>query len=148
MKMSRIEESMIKRLLTTAVMGVVVASITFADQTSKIVIPATRTAPNDGQQMFTSYCAPCHGVNGKGQGPAAAALPTRPSDLTTLARNHHGKYPDTHIVAVLEFGTQTQAHTSMPVWGPILGQMNRTNLQDKQLRISNLARYLETIQER
>ena len=34
----------------------------------------------------------------------------------------------------------------MPVWGPILGNMNRTNLQDKQLRISNLSRYLESIQ--
>ena len=31
----------------------------------------------------------------------------------------------------------------MPVWGPILGKMNRSNFQDKQLRISNLARYLE-----
>ncbi len=34
----------------------------------------------------------------------------------------------------------------MPVWGPILGKMNQTNFQDKQLRISNLSRYLESIQ--
>lgn len=32
--------------------------------------------------------------------------------------------------------------------GPILGNMNRTNDQEKLLRISNLSRYLETIQAR
>ena len=34
----------------------------------------------------------------------------------------------------------------MPVWGPILGKMNQTNRQEKDLRISNLSRYLESIQ--
>ncbi len=150
MKMSRIEHSMTKRLLTMAVVGLALAGITFADQTRRIVIPADRTAPNNGQQMYTSYCAPCHGMNGKGQGPAATAINPRPSDLTLLMRKNHGKYPDTHVVAVLEFGAEGSAHSSamMPVWGPILGNMNRSNIQDKQLRISNLARYLETIQER
>jgi len=64
-------------------------------------------------------------------------------------RSNHGKFPETHIVTVLQFGIEEPAHGSatMPVWGPILGNMNRTNLQDKQLRISNLTRYLETIQE-
>jgi mono/diheme cytochrome c family protein len=100
--------------------------------------------------MYTSYCAPCHGINGKGQGPAATAMSPKPSDLTVLMRKNHGRYPDTHVVAILEFGTEASPHgaATMPVWGPILGNMNRSNLQDKQLRISNLARYLETIQER
>jgi hypothetical protein len=34
----------------------------------------------------------------------------------------------------------------MPVWGPTLGKMETTNLQEKLLRISNLSRYLETLQ--
>jgi hypothetical protein len=36
--------------------------------------------------------------------------------------------------------------TTMPVWGPTIGTMNQINIQDKHLRISNLTRYLETIQ--
>ena len=98
--------------------------------------------------MYTSYCAPCHGVDGRGNGPAAAALKTQPTDLTGLQKNNHGKFPDAHIVAILQFGTELPAHGSakMPVWGPILGKMNQTNAQDKQLRISNLSRYLESIQ--
>jgi hypothetical protein len=34
----------------------------------------------------------------------------------------------------------------MPVWGPILAKMNVSNPQDKLLRVSNLSRYLETLQ--
>jgi mono/diheme cytochrome c family protein len=98
--------------------------------------------------MYASYCATCHGMDGKGHGPAATAISPQPTDLTTLAKQNHGKYPDTHIVSVLQFGVEGHGRATMPVWGPILGTMNRTNFRDKQLRISNLARYLETIQER
>jgi len=141
---------MFKGLVVTVTVGILAAGMTLADQSGKIVIPAGRTAANDGQQMFASYCAPCHGTDGKGLGPAANSMKPRPSDLTLLSRKNHGKYPDTHVVSVLQFGTEVSAHGSatMPVWGPILGNMNRSNLQDKQLRISNLARYLERIQER
>jgi copper resistance protein D len=35
-----------------------------------------------GVPLYTKNCALCHGTNGKGDGPAAAALPIRPADLT------------------------------------------------------------------
>ncbi len=115
---------------------------------SKVTIPVTKTSPISGKEMYVSYCAPCHGTDGKGAGPAAGALKTPPTDLTVLAKNNGGKYPGQHIVTVLQFGSEMPSHGSakMPVWGPILGRMNSTNLQDKQMRISNLSRYLETIQ--
>jgi len=142
---------MLKSFLVTAIAVLVAASLSFADQAqSKLVIPVDKTAPTSGKQMYTNYCAPCHGTDGRGNGPAAAALKTQPTDLTVLTKNNHGKYPDTHIAAVLQFGSEVQAHGSaqMPVWGPILGNMNRTNSQEKLLRISNLSRYLETMQVR
>jgi mono/diheme cytochrome c family protein len=140
---------MLKSLLVTAAAATLAVSLSFADQSqSKIVIPVNQTAPNNGKQMYTSYCAPCHGADGRGSGPVATSLKARPTDLTELKKNNKGKFPDTHIVAILEFGADAPAHGSatMPVWGPILGTMNRTNIQDKQLRISNLTRYLQTIQ--
>jgi mono/diheme cytochrome c family protein len=142
---------MLKSLLVTAVAAVLAASLSFADQSqSKVVIPVEKTSPTDGKQMYTNYCAPCHGVDGKGNGPAASSLKAQPTNLTELQKDNHGKFPDTHIVAILQFGADVPAHGSatMPVWGPILGNMNRTNAQDKQLRISNLSRYLESIQAR
>src|SRR5579863_7500671 len=139
---------MLKSLLVTAAAATLAVSLSFADQSSKIVIPVNRTPPNNGKQMYTNYCTPCHGADGRGNGPAAVALKTRPTDLTQLTKNNKGKFPDTHIVSILEFGSDVPAHGSatMPVWGPILGTMNRANIQDKQLRISNLTRYLQTLQ--
>lgn len=140
---------MLKRLLFIA-MGVSLAlTMGYADQSSgKLIIPVNKTSPTDGKQMYTSYCAPCHGVDGRGHGPAAGALKTPPTDLTTLAKANHGKYPDTHIVSVVRFGVEEHAHGSaqMPVWGPIFGTMSKTNPQEKELRTANLARYLETLQ--
>ena len=46
-----------------------------------------------GKQTYGEYCASCHGENGKGMRPAASALKTPPSDLTTFAKSHGGKFP-------------------------------------------------------
>jgi mono/diheme cytochrome c family protein len=140
---------MLKRLLLTAMAVAFAVSMGYADQSkAKVIIQVDKTNPTNGKQMYTNYCAPCHGVDGRGHGPAATALRTPPVDLTGVAKANHGKFPDTHIVSVLQFGAEVPAHGSadMPVWGPILGKMNHVNSQDKDLRISNLSRYLESIQ--
>ena len=142
---------MLQRLLLTALAATFVAGVGYAGETqSKIVIPVEKVSPTSGHAMFNSYCAPCHGVDGKGNGPAAKALKPSPTDLTELTKQNHGRFPDSHIVAVLEFGAEVPAHGSnlMPVWGPILGKIDQANTQQKHLRISNLSRYLESIQAR
>ncbi len=140
---------MFKRISLIAAAAILVIAAGYADQTrGKIVIPVGRTNPTDGKMMYSSYCAPCHGADGRGQGPTAVALKTQPVDLTMLARTHHGKYPDTHVLSVLKFGVDVPAHGSaeMPVWGPILDKFDKTQLQDRSLRLANLTRYLESIQ--
>ena len=140
---------MLKHLSLIALAAGLVLPVGYAEQTkNKITIPVDKTSPTDGRQMFNSYCAPCHGADGRGNGPAARALKTPPIDLTSLARNNHGTYPDAHVLAVLQFGSEIPAHGSqeMPVWGPILGRMNIANAQDKDLRLANLTHYLEHLQ--
>jgi len=140
---------MLNRLLVIVVAATLATGMSYADQSkSKVTIPVTKTSAASGKLMYSSYCAPCHGVDGRGQGPVASALRTPPMDLTVLSRNNHGKFPDTHVVSVLQSGAEIPSHGSaeMPVWGPILGRMNQTNTQDRLLRISNLSRYLETMQ--
>lgn len=140
---------MVKHLLLTTLAVACAIGMGYADQSrNKITIPVNKTSPTSGLQMYASYCAPCHGVDGKGNGPASAALKKQPTDLTELSRKNNGRFPDTHIVAVMQFGSEIRAHGSaeMPVWGPILGRMNASNTQDKQLRISNLSRYIQSIQ--
>jgi mono/diheme cytochrome c family protein len=140
---------MVKRLLLTALAAALAVSMGLAEQsTGKVTIPVNKTAPTSGKQMYANYCAPCHGADARGHGPVAPALKSPPPDLTMLSKNNNGKYPDTHVVTVLENGSDIPVHgtAQMPVWGAILGKMNQTNPQDKQLRISNLSRYLETLQ--
>ena len=140
---------MVKRLAVIAMIALFPAGMSCANQTTpKVTIPLTKTVPTSGKQMYTNYCTPCHGQDGKGQGPVASALKSQPSDLTILAKSNNGKFPAAHVVEVLQNGTSIPAHGSaaMPVWGQILGKMDVTNPQDKQLRISNLSQYLRTIQ--
>lgn len=140
---------MLKYLLVTALSATLAAGIGYADQSKvKVTIPISRITPTSGKQMYVNYCAPCHGVDGRGHGPVASALKTPPNDLTVLSRGNHGKFPDAHITAVLQNGSEIRAHGSveMPVWGPILGKMNQANPQDRMLRVSNLSRFLDNMQ--
>jgi mono/diheme cytochrome c family protein len=142
---------MLKHLAVIAMIVLFPAGMSCANQTTPTVkIPLTKTTPISGKQMYTSYCTPCHGQDGKGHGPFADALKWQPSDLTNLAKNNNGKFPAVHVIAVLQNGVTNPAHGSaaMPVWGPILGKMDRTNPQDGNLRISNLTQYLRSLQQK
>ena len=111
--------------------------------------PIQATSPNSGSEMFHSYCAPCHGVDGKGNGPAASSLKNAPANLTQLAKKNGGKFPAEHVTTVLRSGI-SGAHGSpdMPVWGPLFSQVSGHDESLVQMRVSNLVRYLETIQEK
>lgn len=111
-------------------------------------VPAAYTDPSSGKEMYNAYCASCHGVDGKGDGPAAAALKVPPANLTMLAAKGGGKFPATHVAAVIQGDAMTPAHGSkeMPVWGPIFHAMGTHSQAQVQLRIRNLTNYLESIQ--
>lgn len=111
--------------------------------------PVQATSPSSGGEMFHSYCAPCHGADGIGNGPAASSLKKQPANLTQLAKKNGGKFPADHVAAVLRKGI-SGAHGSseMPVWGPLFSQVSGHDESLVQMRISNLVRYIETIQEK
>ena len=44
--------------------------------------PAWAQDKTEGKKLYSTYCLGCHGENGKGDGPAAAALPVKPADHT------------------------------------------------------------------
>lgn len=109
-----------------------------------------QTSPISGKEMFTQYCAPCHGLDGKGNGPAASAMKSQPTDLTQLARKHDGKFPANSVASALKFGSGSGAgaHGSaqMPVWGPLFQSLDKFNDTVVQQRVSNLVNYIETLQ--
>lgn len=143
---------MVRNLFFAALAVPLLAGIGYANQSTarKVVIPVSRTSAANGKQMYVNYCAPCHGVDGRGQGPVAAALKKQPANLALLAKNNGGKFPSTHIMSVLEFGADNPSHgtAEMPVWGPMLGKMDTTSAESnvRVLRISNLSQYVQTLQ--
>jgi mono/diheme cytochrome c family protein len=143
---------MLKNLMYFALAAACAAGVAaYAQQLSEtVVVPVNKTPADSGKQMYVSYCASCHGVEGKGNGPVGLALRQPPADLSALSRNNGGKFPTQHVVAILQFGSQASAHgtAEMPVWGPVFDRMDGNAPQPalKSLRISNVVRYIETLQ--
>ena len=106
---------------------------------------AAVTDPSDGRQMFATYCAPCHGKAGRGDGPAAASLNPRPANLTEFAKKHGSTFSEKDFQDRLQGMTMSPAHgnSEMPVWGPIFAQLG-----DEPMRVYNLTKYVETLQAR
>ncbi len=117
------------------------------DKTPEIrKVSVSPTSLDSGKEMFLHYCAACHGPTGKGDGPAASSFKKAPRDLTKLAHDNGGKYPSMHVQATLSL-EECCVHGSkvMPVWGPVLSSIS-SNEGEKQLRIANLVKYIETLQ--
>jgi|SRR5581483_9652473 len=101
-----------------------------------------------GRDLFAFYCATCHGRDGTGNGPAAAALRQPPPDLTTLGARDGGVFPQARVEALIA-GTREMpsAHGSseMPVWGPIFRGLDPDDRLNR-VRIHNLVEYLASMQ--
>jgi mono/diheme cytochrome c family protein len=102
------------------------------------------TSSADGGQMYTSYCAACHGKLGRGDGPAAPALKVKPADLTLLKKNHGGMFSAKDFEEKINGVSMSAAHgsTDMPVWGPIFREIAGS----PELRIFNLKKYIDAMQ--
>src|SRR5579862_4309613 len=79
------------------------------------------TAPS-GQTIYEQRCVQCHGVSGRGDGPAAAQLAPRPRDFTSgkykIRTTETGSLPtDDNLTRTIRVGLPG---TSMPGWGPFL----------------------------
>src|SRR5678816_1181173 len=78
-----------------------VAAISPAPDAQRQQPPSILLESVDGSDSFQRYCATCHGRTGKGDGQVAAALTTKPADLTQLARRNDGLYPADRVRAVV-----------------------------------------------
>jgi len=120
------------------------------DQTKKVIqhAPIKETSPASGKEMYTTYCAVCHGTDGKGGGPAASALKVPPTNLTQLSKNSGGKYPALKVTSAIRGEGDVPAHGSkdMPVWGSLFWNMSHGHEGEVQQRVANLSKYIESLQ--
>ena len=110
-------------------------------------VPAAPITAVDGRTLFKQYCAACHGVSGKGDGPAASALKSAPGDLTHVARQAGGRFPEQKFMRILQGDEAVTAHGSqdMPVWGAVF-QKSSNNPSMTQMRLHSLLEFVESIQ--
>jgi mono/diheme cytochrome c family protein len=137
-------------LLVLAVMGVL-AALSFGQAQTKIrTVPVSgeKSHEVDGPTLYKDFCAVCHGMNGHGGGPAAAALKKAPADLTKLSQNAGGKFPTVRVKRFIQGADIVDAHGArdMPMWGEVFQKLNSTNPSLVDLRVTNLARHIETLQ--
>lgn len=137
-----------RRLILTAFIAAVAVAAATAQAQAQTVKTGTmkQTVASDGPGMFNAYCASCHGLDGKGSGPAAKALSKAPADLTTIKARNGGTFPAIKIKRYIEGADEIAAHGSrdMPVWSTLFRSMQPDTVP---LRIQALTDFLATIQQ-
>jgi mono/diheme cytochrome c family protein len=136
-------------VLALALVGIVLSGVSKQIQTARNVeqqfAPLIRSV--EGPDLFRAYCAPCHGMDARGAGPAAPALKVAVPDLSLLARNNQGQFPAASVRQMIMGDKVVAAHGSreMPIWGPIFHQVE-ADLDWGNIRLDNLVKYLQSIQ--
>lgn len=112
-----------------------------------------QVALGDGEQLYVELCAVCHGLDGRGNGPAAPALSAPLPDLTRLALNNDGEFPTKEVQRAIRGEAAIVAHgtSEMPVWGRVFRDVRpdlKISLREgfAELRIFHLTTYVESLQ--
>ena len=149
-------------LVHVAMVAAVVASAVGAHAAGNSGDPAIA----QGKKLYEEYCASCHGAGGKGDGPDAATLKEKLSDLTQLAKKNGGKFPfydvmltisnrrpsDEDQSASLPGSMRSHAGGKMPGWGQIFSQQEGSDATPLDLQLQTtgkimlITEYLQSIQ--
>lgn len=97
------------------IIGLVFCRAAFGESQQRQIKPVAvkTTSPASRRQMYTACCAVCHGMDGKGNGPAAEALTVPAVDLTILARRNGNRYKSDRVRSAIEGDMRLLALESM-----------------------------------
>ena len=129
-----------QKLIAFVAMTLIASGVSAADDVGK-----------SGKQLYEQYCASCHGVSGRGDGPVSKSLSVEVPDLTRLAQRHGDRFDRGLIERVIDGRHVIGAHgtRTMPVWGE---DLTRAQLGDPDAErgtrvvITRLADYLWQMQ--
>jgi len=111
--------------------------------------PGPGVAAVSGAYSFRTYCASCHGVDGKGDGPLTDSLRFHPPDLTLIAKRHGGEFPFDKVVRIVDGRDSVKGHggPDMPIWGDAFRNAD-TGYDDAAARakIRGVVEHLKSIQ--
>ena len=103
-----------------------------------------------GRDLYLRFCASCHGIEGRGNGPVSRQLKVKPTDLTVLSKNNNGAFPFDQVMTSID-GTRivgTHGEAKMPVWGEVFEKYDRAKKNAKQavIKVEIITEYISTLQ--
>jgi mono/diheme cytochrome c family protein len=145
----REEGEIMKRQITFATLVLSIMVVTgWVFPASSVPMPQAQSGKTfvaKGHKLFNQYCATCHGITGKGEGPVASALKVGPPDLTAIQQAGE-KFPFYRVQTKIDGEKAVVAHgtSKMPVWGEVFKRT--TNDMQKNADVFALVKYIESIQ--
>lgn len=104
-----------------------------------------------GEELYRRFCAACHGIEGRGDGPVASYFTVEVPDLTLIARRARGTFPRERVARIIDGRHIIGAHgtRTMPVWGEDFTRAELGNPdadEATELLIERLVEYVSQIQ--
>jgi mono/diheme cytochrome c family protein len=113
---------------------------------------ATGARAQSGADLYLNHCAACHGADGEGTGPVAAAMRVGVPNLRTLAMRNGGVFPEDDVQAYIEGRTTPASHgdRQMPIWGDVFkeGERGRSGRERARERIAAIVDFIAGLQYR
>ena len=129
------------------------APLTLALALVPVALVAQTFRPSDytGAELFERYCASCHGLLGRGDGPVAATLRKHVPNLTRIAARAEAAFPAQQVREIIDGRSPVLAHGTrlMPVWGREFWVDEGADIDaERNARevVERLVAYLESIQ--
>ncbi|MFN3890990.1 MAG: c-type cytochrome [Beijerinckiaceae bacterium] len=111
-----------------------------------------------GRTEFETYCAVCHGKDGKGGGPFSMLVTKKVPDLTLMQKNNSGVFPFAQTYDIISGDADMPGHGTreMPIWGDVyrdraiaeLGPYNPNIPSYVRGRIIALIGHISTLQQK
>jgi len=102
-----------------------------------------------GAYAYRTYCASCHGTDGKGEGPLAESLRFDPPDLSLLSKRNKGEFPAEKVLRIVDGRKPLPGHggPDMPIWGDAFRNADTgyDNAKVKE-KIRSIVDHLRTLQ--
>ena len=117
--------------------------------TALLGFPAIAEEEMSGAEEYHRSCGSCHGASGKGDGPQVASLSIEPTDLTMIARNNGGVFPERRVLETIDgrWFVFTHGDRDMPVWGERYSSEMGGDEYAVRARVLRLVDHIRSIQE-